>query len=57
MISSSYFANQFETVWLLLHIQFRISNIFFLWRRNDPDSFYSTTNNDDDYLWYDIFDF
>ena len=57
MISSSYFAHQFETVWLLLHIQFRISNIFSLWRRNDPDRFYSTTNNDDDYLWYDIFDF
>ena len=30
MISSSYFANQFEIIWLLLHIQFRISNIFSL---------------------------
>ena len=57
MISSSNFAYQFETVWLLLHIQVRSSNII-----NSDDVIVpvwsaSTTNSDDDYLWYQFFDF
>ena len=57
MISSSNFVHQFETVWLLLRIQVRSSNIFLSDDAIVPVWSGSTTNSDDDHWWYHIFHF